>query len=88
VGATGRRKGGKDQDGCARTKIESTVRRWRKNLGPIFCRRPEGTEKIKRIDGSQIRRSERTSHRTLNPAQGLERGRDEGEVKVMTYILA
>ena len=23
----------------------------------------------------------------LNPAQGLESGRDEGEVRVMTYIL-
>jgi hypothetical protein len=30
----------------------------------------------------------RTSHRTLNPAQGLERGRDGGEVKVMTFIRA
>jgi hypothetical protein len=27
-----------------------------------------------------------TSHRTLNPAQGLERGRNEGEIRVMTYI--
>jgi hypothetical protein len=39
-----------------------------------------------RIDGPQIRRSWHTSHRTLNPDQGLERGRDEEEVRVMTYI--
>jgi len=30
----------------------------------------------------EIRRSRRTSHRTLNPAQGLERGRNEGEVNL------
>jgi len=29
-----------------------------------------------------------TSHRALKPAQGLERGRDGGEVKVMTVIWA
>jgi len=43
------------------------------------------TERIKvRMRGltlsPQIRRSGRTSLRTLNPAQGLERVRDEGEV--------
>ena len=33
VGATGRRTGGKDQDGCAWTKIEATtVGRWKEAL--------------------------------------------------------
>ena len=31
-------------------------------------------------------RGERTGRRALTPAQGLERGRDGGEVKVMTVI--
>ena len=33
-------------------------------------------------------RGGRTSHHALKPAQGLERGRDGGEVKVMTVIRA
>jgi hypothetical protein len=50
VGATIRRRGGKDskdQDGYAQTRSK---RRWedgRKYSGPIFFRRPEGTEKIR-----------------------------------------
>ena len=69
-------------------------RRWadgRKNSGPNFCRRPEGTEKIKvREGGLMVLKpgGAGTSHSTLNPAQGLERGRDGGEAKVMTYIRA
>ena len=44
--------------------------------------------KDERTGGPEVRRSGCTSHRTLNPAQGLERGRDGREVKVMTYIRA
>ena len=33
-------------------------------------------------------RGERTGRRALTPAQGLERGRDGGEVKVMTVTQA
>jgi hypothetical protein len=51
--------------------------------GQIFV----GVQKALRY-GPQTRRSGRTSHRTLNPAQGLERGRDGGQVKVMTFIRA
>jgi hypothetical protein len=36
IGATGRRRGGKDQDGCARTKIEATVGRWEDVLRANF----------------------------------------------------
>jgi hypothetical protein len=36
VGATGRRRGGKDQDGCARTEIEATVGRWEDVLRANF----------------------------------------------------
>jgi len=41
-----------------------------------------------RTDDPQTMRSGRTGHRTLKPAQGLERGRDGGEVKVMVVIRA
>jgi hypothetical protein len=44
--------------------------------------------KGERTDDPQTMRSGRTGHRTLKPAQGLERGRDGGEVKVMTVIRA
>jgi len=44
--------------------------------------------KDERTGGPEVRRSGCTSHRTLNPAQGLERGRRGGEVKVMTCIWA
>ena len=37
---------------------------------------------------TQTMRGERTGRRALTPAQGLERGRDEGEVKVMTVTRA
>ena len=70
-------------------------RRWtdgRKNSGPIFCRRPEGSEttkvRVRGPDDPQTVRSGRTSHRAFKPAQGLERGRDGGGVKVMTVIRA
>ena len=73
---------------------QRSKRRWedgRTYSGPIFCRRPEGTEKIKvREGGLMVLKpgGAGTSHSTLNPAQGLERGRDGGEAKVMTYIRA
>ena len=41
-----------------------------------------------RTDDPQTMRGGRTSRRALKPAQGLERGRDGGEVKVMTITRA
>jgi hypothetical protein len=46
--------------------------------------RGEDHHKGERTDNPQAMRGERTSLRALTPAQGLERGRDGGEVKVMT----
>ena len=39
-------------------------------------------------DDPQAERGERTGRRALTPAQGLERGRDGGEVKIMTVTRA
>jgi hypothetical protein len=36
--------------------------------------------------GLMVLNPEERVHRTLNPAQGLERGRNGGEVKVMSYM--
>jgi hypothetical protein len=36
VGATGRRRGGKDQDGYSRTKIETKKGRWKESLRANF----------------------------------------------------
>jgi len=55
---------------------------------PWAHEREEGEEEkiMTYAGGPEVRRSGCTSHRTLNPAQGLERGRRGGEVKVMTCI--
>jgi len=74
---------------------QRSKRRWedgRTYSGPIFCRRPEGTEKIKvRMRGLMVLKSGgagalATAHSTL-PRVWREAG-DEGEVKVMTHIRA
>jgi hypothetical protein len=39
-------------------------------------------------DDPHAERGERTGRRALTPAQGLERGRDGGEVKIMTVTRA
>ena len=90
------REEGEEEETKVGAQGQRPKRRWtdgRKNSGPIFCKRPEGSEKTKvRVRGltcdPQTMRSGRTGHSTLKPAQGLERGRDGGEVKVMTFIRA
>ena len=59
---------------------------------PFFVKCPDGSEKIEvrgeRTDDPQTMRGGRTGRYALTPAQGLERGRDGGEVKVMTVTRA
>jgi hypothetical protein len=43
---------------------------------------------LRRTDDPQTMRGGSTGSYALTPAQGLERGRDGGEVKVMTVIRA
>ena len=69
---------GQDLSDCGKTggdTQESSIQKTLRRLG-----------KDERTGGPEVRRSGCTSHRTLNPAQGLERGRRGGEVKVMTCI--
>ena len=47
-----------------------------------------GPDTISLTDDPQAERGERTGRRALTPAQGVERGRDGGEVKVMTVTRA
>ena len=58
----------------------------------FFVKCPDGSEKIyvkgESTDDPQAMRGERTGRRALTPAQGLERGRDGGEVKVMRVTRA
>ena len=53
---------------------------------------PDGSEKTsvrgERTDDPQTMRGGSTGSYALNPAQGLERGRDGGEVKIMTVTRA
>jgi hypothetical protein len=70
------------------------VDRWEESAQSqfFFVKCPDGSEKIyvrgERTDDPQAMRGERTGRRALTPAQGLERGRDGGEVKVMTVTRA
>ena len=87
------REEGEEEETKVGAQGQRPKRRWtdgRKNSGPIFCRRPEGSEttkvRVRGPDDPQTVRSGCTS--ALKPAQGLERGRDGGEVKVMTVIRA
>ena len=63
-----------------------------KDRSQIFVIGPDGSEetevKGEGTDDPQAERGERTSGHALTPAQGLERGRDGGEVKVMTVTRA
>ena len=53
---------------------------------------PDGSEKTSvrgaGTDDPHAERGGRTDRRALTPAQGLERGRDGGEVKIMTVTRA
>ena len=53
---------------------------------------PDGSEKTSvrgaGTDDPHAERGECTGRRALTPAQGLERGRDGGEVKIMTVTRA
>ena len=63
-----------------------------KDRSQFFVKGPDGSEKTEvkgeGTDDPQAMRGERTGRRALTPAQGLERGRDGGEVKVMTVTRA
>ena len=67
---------------------------WKESTEPnfFFVKCPDGSEKIEvrgeRTDDPQTMRGGSTGSYALTPAQGLERGRDGGEVKVMTVIRA
>jgi hypothetical protein len=69
------------------------VDRWEGKLrANFFVKCPDDSEqnlgKGERTADPQAMRGERTGRRALTPAQGLERGRDGGEVKVMTVTRA
>jgi hypothetical protein len=63
---------------------------WEESSDPnfFFVKCPDGSEKIEvrgeRTDDPQPMRGGNTGNYALTPVQGLERGRDGGEVKVMT----
>ena len=58
----------------------------------FFVKCPDSSERVQvsgeRTDDPQTMRGGSTGSYALTPAQGLERGRDGGEVKVMTVIRA
>jgi hypothetical protein len=63
---------------------------WKESSEPNFL--SNGSERVlvrgERTDDPQTMRGGSTGSYALTPAQGLERGRDGGEVKVMTVIRA
>ena len=70
-----------------------TVDKWEGKIGAnFFVKGPDGSEetqvKGEGTDDPQAMRGGRTGRYALTPVQGLERGRDGGEVKVMTVIWA
>ena len=70
-----------------------TVDKWEGKIeANLFVKGPDGSEetqvKGEGTDDPQAMRGERTGRRALKPAQGLERDRDGGEVKVMTVTRA